>query len=371
MQEPIRQRLSRRTVLLSGAALGLSACGTTKFPVTTPGQEDLPDRDITVIRVDGSNIATYRDPVRGPSALPGPNPPPEIGRYAYRVGPGDRLQIIFYADPAGVTDASEFTPQTSVVVDEAGQFFYPFIGNVRAEGRTVGEIRADLTERLEEFFATPQVQVAVQEFNARKVTIGGAVSGAGRQPLTNIATRLVDVVNTAGLAGNADASRIQIRRGSNVYEVNLLSFLANGSARDNPVLLPEDFIFVPVASENKVFTFGEIRTGEIQLDLARKTLLEVLAESGGIDRIRADARGIFVFRRDDPTRRGFDVYQFDLRNAAALVLAAEFGMAPLDIVFVTNDPATRWSDTLNKIVDPFDSLINAATTAEIVGNINN
>ncbi|MEM0935732.1 MAG: polysaccharide biosynthesis/export family protein [Pseudomonadota bacterium] len=314
------------------------------------------------------NIAAFREPVRRPSAQPGANPPPSVGRYTYRLGPGDRLEITFFADPAGVTDTTQFTPKASAVVDETGRFFYPFLGSVRAEGRTVGQVRSELTTRLEEFFASPQVEVAVEEFNAHDVIVGGAVLTPGRQSLTNIPMRLVDAVNVAGLAADADSSRIEIRRGGSRFEVNLLSFLANGSPHDNPVLLPDDFVFVPVASENKVFTFGEIQVGEIQLTLARKTLLEVLAEAGGIDRVRADARGIFVFRRDDAARRGFDVYQFNLTDAAALVLAAEFGMAPLDIVFVTNDPATRWNDTLSKIIDPFESLINARSTGEVLAN---
>ena len=373
MQEPKRPGTSRRTLLLaSGAALLLSACSNSRFPVTQPGQVDLAERDITVIRVTGENISRYRTPLRAPENLKGGNPPPAAGRYVYRVGPGDTLRITFFADPAGVTDPSQFSPQTTAVIDETGRFFYPFLGTVRAEGRTVGQIREDLTTQLEEFFATPQVEVAIVEYNAQAVTLTGAVGGQGRRPLTNVSTTLLDVINDAGTSPEADLSRIEIRRGGQRYEVNLLRFLEAGDDRHNPILQAGDLVRVPLAEDNKIFTFGEISVGETPLaPTVRKTLLEVLAEAGGIDRVRADARGIFVFRRDDPARSGFDVYQFDLSNAAALVLAAEFGMAPLDIVFVTNDPATRWGDTLSKIVDPFDSLINAATTAEIIGNIGN
>jgi polysaccharide export outer membrane protein len=359
-------RPSRRAVLWGGLALGASGCSNITFPVSSPGQQDLPGRDITVIRVTGENIGLYREPANPPSSAEGRNPPPPVGRYAYRVGPGDTLEIVFYADPAGITEPGEVAPRSTAVVDENGRFFYPFVGNITATGRTVGEIRAILTAQLEQFFATPQVEVAVAEYNARTVTIVGEVGAPGRKTLTNVTTTLLDLISEAGANADADLSRIDLRRGGHTFEVNLLSYLENGEPRHNPVILPDDLVRVPLAADNKIFTFGEIRTGEIPLTTARKTLLEVLAEAGGFDRVRADARGIFVFRRDDPMRRGFDVYQFDLRNAAALVLAAEFEMAPLDIVFVTNDPATRWSDTLNKIVDPFDSLLDARTTAEVL-----
>ena len=145
--------------------------------------------------------------------------------------------------------------------------------------------------------------------------------------------------------------------------------LSDRRVSDLPRLLRSgDLINVPLLDDNKVFTFGEIQTGEIALTDVRKTLVEVLAEAGGIDRIRADARGIFVFRREDLTQRGFTVYQFDLSSAATLVTASEFGMAPLDIVFVTNDPATRWADTIGTVVRPFDSLLSARTTAQSLTN---
>ena len=363
--------LRRRSVLTGGISLWLIGCSQIRFPVTPAGQGELPARNIRVIQVSSENIGQLREPARSRVALAGRNPPPNSGRYTYRVGPGDTLQITFYADPAGVTAASENAPQTTAVIDETGEFFFPFVGKVQAEGRTVSQIRDALTQQLLEFFERPQVEIAVSNYNARRVTITGAVGAPGRKALTNVSVTLLDLVNEAGAAPEADLRRITIRRGSGSYLVNLRAFLDDGNSRYNPVLLPNDLVQVPLAEDNKVFTFGEINVGEIPLTGARKTLLEVLAESGGIDRVRADARGIFVFRRDDPGRIGFDVYQFDLRDAAALVLAAEFGVAPLDIVFVTNDPVTRWSDTIGKIVAPFDSLVRARSTAQSLDGTTN
>lgn len=335
-----------------------------RFPVTKTAQEELDDQDLRIIRVTTENIGDVRIPKNALIPASGSNPPPAQGRYSYRVGPGDQLQIDFYADPARVTASGEDTPRTTPVIDEAGTFFYPFIGQVRASGRTVGQIREDLVTRLEEFFATPQVDVSVIAFNARKATVTGEVGAQGSIPLSNVPLSLMEVINTVGVADGADLSRIQLRRGGRQYQVNLKGFLEAGIARGNPVILDGDLIRVPPRKDDKIFTFGEINVGELQLGETDKTLVEVLAESGGIDRLRADARGIFVFRREDPTRTGFDVYQFDLSSAPALILAAEFQMAPLDIVFVTNDPATRWADTVGKIVQPFDSLVRARGTVD-------
>lgn len=362
--------LPRRTFLVSALALAASGCSNMRFPVTKAGLDELEEKEdgINVIRVTADNIAEVSHPKRQRITMSGRSAPPASSRYAYRVGQGDQLQITFYADPAGVTESSEFTPQTTAVIDESGQFFFPFVGKVRGVGRTASQIRDDLTTKLEQFFTTPQVEVAVTEFNARRVTITGAVEEPGQKALTNVAVTLLDLINEAGQLPEGDLTRISLRRRGTNYVVNLKAFLNMGKTAHNPILLPGDLIQVPEDEDNKVFTFGEIKVGEIALSDANKTLLEVLAESGGIDRLRADARGIFVFRRPDRSQTGFDVYQFNLSNAAALILAAEFVVAPLDIVFVTNDPATRWADTIGTILKPFDSLIRASTTQQLIND---
>jgi polysaccharide export outer membrane protein len=163
-------------------------------------------------------------------------------------------------------------------------------------------------------------------------------------------------------ASAGDVRRIRLRRHGREYTVNLVRYIDSGDKRNNPVLLPDDLIIVPENSFNKIYTFGEIDNTVVQLTGAPKTLVEVLAELGGIDRVRADARGIFVFRRNEPFQQAFDVYQFDLSNAASLILAADFIMAPLDIIFVTNNPPTRWSDTISTLLQPFNSILTAQIT---------
>ena len=64
---------------------------------------------------------------------------------------------------------------------------------------------------------------------------------------------------------------------------------------------------------------------------------------------------------------GFTVYQFNLQTAEVLVLTTDFGMAPLDIVFVTNDPITRWNDTISKLISPFIGFARVQDAARAVG----
>lgn len=341
-------------VVLAGCA------GQMRFPVSEDAQDALATQNINVVRITTDNIAQYRTPIFRSNGSQTSNPPANPSPYTYRVGPGDELRVMVWADPERSQSAGTSAVETErgITVNEQGQFFYPFVGAVRASGRSASEIRADLTDQLRNFISDPQVEVSVLSFNAHQATVTGVVEQPGPVQITNIPRRLLDVLNEAGIAAEGDLSHVMLRRRGNAHKIDLKAFIDRGETRQNPIILPGDVINVPPLRDNKIFTFGEISTQEIPLQPdVPVSLTEVLAEVGGIDRIRADARGIFVFRRTPQTPDGFDVFQFNLRSATALVLATDFKMAPLDIIFVTNDPITRWNDTVGALVTPLTGLL--------------
>ena len=95
----------------------------------------------------------------------------------------------------------------------------------------------------------------------------------------------------------------------------------------------------------------------------------MLAQVGGIDRQRANARGVFVFRRTDVTTEGFDVvFQFDLTDASTLITMKSFPVMPQDIVFVTKDPITRWTDTVGRVLAPATGLLQVRGVVDTVSD---
>lgn len=358
---PRRARL-RPLMLIMAATMGLAACaGQMRFPVSQDAQERLAEQNINVIRISTENITEYRAPKFVSNRNGQGNPPADPSPYTYRIGPGDELHITVWADPERIQPASGATSasERGLVVNEAGQIFYPFVGAVTVSGRSTAQVRSALTDQLRNFIADPQVEVSIAAFNAHQATVTGVVETPGPITLNNIPKRLLDVINAAGVSDDADLGHVTLRRRSTSHLVNLRSFIERGQSGQNPIVLPGDVIHVP-RMQDKVFTFGEIATKEIPLLTDSATsLTEVLAQVGGIDRIRADSRGIFVFRRTPRTPDGFDVYQFNLHSASTLVLATDFKLAPLDIIFVTNDPITRWNDTVGAVVTPFTGLLQA------------
>ncbi|WP_237400376.1 polysaccharide biosynthesis/export family protein [Rhodovulum sulfidophilum] len=330
---------------LCGALSGC-ATGFVRFPVTEEGQSKLP-ADVQVIRLDSSNIASFSQPARPPQ----PTTLPPARDWDYRIGEGDVLSVVVFDHPELTLPLGDERGALDFGfrVQSDGTFFYPFIGQVAARGRRPEEVRADLTRQLADYISDPQLEVRVTGFNSQRVVVAGEVGTPNRQPLTTIPLTLIEAVNAAGgLTELADAERVTVQRGGRLYRVDLDGFLTAGIARNNPLLIAGDTVAVPRRRAEEAYILGEVDTPS-PVDLSQEpiTLTQAVARSGGIDELRADARGLFVFRgRKD----GITVFQLDVSSPGGMLLGTRFLLAPRDVVYITRSPLQRWNDTITGIL---------------------
>jgi len=359
-------RLTRRALLASLGMTAVAGCssGAMSFPVNAESQQSLTSRNINVLKIDSSNIHTFSSADPATIVSKPSNPPKDPSPYKYFVGAGDELSVQTWSSPERKSLTESTIIPEGPTVNEQGEFFHPFVGMMQAKGKTVTQIQEDLEKALVQYIANPQVEVDIRTFRAHSVTIVGAVGSPGSTILTNVPLRLLDIVNASGLTPQSDLRSIEIRRKGRVYKTNLRSFIDFGAPGHNPILLPDDLVYVPSMSDNKVFIFGEIKTGEMDLGTSSVSLTQVLAAQGGINNSRSNARGIFVFRRPIGQKDGFNVYQFDLSDATTLMLTTQFLMLPMDVVFVTTDPITRWNDTVGKLISPVTGVVRARAVVD-------
>ncbi|MFN7119190.1 MAG: polysaccharide biosynthesis/export family protein [Saprospiraceae bacterium] len=80
-------------------------------------------------------------------------------------------------------------------VDEAGSIYLPFLGEVKAAGKTVLQLRNELAERLPDFFPNATVQVRFLNF---RVTIMGEVGRPNTYVIPNERLNLLEAIGMAG-----------------------------------------------------------------------------------------------------------------------------------------------------------------------------
>ena len=159
---------------------------------------------------------------------------------AYRVGAEDVLEISVWR---------EDTLKKEALVMPDGGISYPLIGDVQAAGRTVREIREEITKRLDKYIPDPVVSVTVLKTGSQRIYVLGKVGKPGEFPVG----RYVDVLQALSMAGGltpfADSSNIRIMRRDGDRQV-VLPFEYGAVVRgqkldDNIQLRSGDVVVVP------------------------------------------------------------------------------------------------------------------------------
>lgn len=344
--------------------LGCADTSRTDFPVSEVEQQNSVPNGVQIVRLTPENIGNYSS--QGRDWHPNPLLPVENSTWRYLIGVGDVLSITVWEHPELTLPAGPERSQleSGSSVNESGEIFYPYIGQIDVSGKTVQEIQNELTTRLSEYIPNPQIEVKVAAFNSQKVNITGAVVKPTTLPITNIPLSLIEAINKAGgLKDGIDSRHVTVRRGGTTFYVNLRDFLQNGRAGGNPTLRAGDVINVPVFHNNTAFILGQIsQPGVVDLGEDGVTLTEALTQSGGLIEATADAQGIFVFR-ESRDHAGFSVYQLDATTPLAFVLATKFMLHPDDVVYIVADPAAKWNELIANIVPS----IGAVRGVQVIG----
>jgi protein involved in polysaccharide export with SLBB domain len=159
----------------------------------------------------------------------------------YTIGVGDEIEVKLAYN-------AEFSDRVTVGPD--GRFTLPLIGEVRAEGRTVADLTAELESRFSKDLRSPRVQVAIRNYVSQRIFVGGEVSKPGVYTLQG-RIGLMEAIIMANANGSLDTGRMSkvvlIRRSRDgqpmMRTVDLTNFI-RGSENDVP-LQSSDIVFVP------------------------------------------------------------------------------------------------------------------------------
>jgi polysaccharide export outer membrane protein len=172
---------------------------------------------------------------------------------AYRVGPGDVLEINVYDDP----DLSGL-----VTVQHAGEISFPLLGDIPVNGMTIKEVQSTLVELLaKDYLVDPQVIVRVKEHRSQWVTLVGEVIRPGKYYLQGSKTMLELLTEAGGFTSRASGEVIVSRLDGQAPSLFMTEDNGGSGSGDAPVrifLTPDQ----PPSEQKEALSF-RLRSGDI------------------------------------------------------------------------------------------------------------
>jgi polysaccharide export outer membrane protein len=156
------------------------------------------------------------------------------------LGPGDKLNLtVFYGS---------HSIQAAYTLDSSGQISVQFIGAVRANGKTVEQVREDIKTRLADgYLNDPIVSLTIAEINSLTLSVSGMVAKTGTVKFTPGIMITEVIAQSGGFTPMARKDMVKVTRMLNgVKETYKLPVekMAEGD-RPNFPMLPGDEVFVP------------------------------------------------------------------------------------------------------------------------------
>lgn len=313
-----------------------------------------------------------------------------VGQRHGLIGAGDVLDIsILEAPPAvlfsngagssiGSTAPSVAQGATfpSQMVDADGAISIPFAGRVRAVGHTPDDVARAIQDRLQGKAHDAQVMVRIGRNQGASVTIVGDVANSRNLPLTTRNERLLDALAEAGgVRQPVDKVLIQVTRDSTVVTRPLGAIIRD--PRENVPLMSNDV----VTALYQPYSFQALgalgSNAEVPFEGTGISLAQAIARVGGLQDNRANIKGVFIFRFEDPAALSPEtrldapmtpggkipvIYRVDMGDPSTFFVMQNFPMRDKDIVYVSNAPIVDFQKFAGLVSQVAFPIIGLATT---------
>ena len=297
-------------------------------------------------------------------------------------------------------------------VRDDGAIAIPEVGHVELAGMTIEEAEDSVFKVLVENQIDPAFSLEIAEFNSKRVAVGGAVGNPTLVPITLNTLNLGEALTSAGgiKLKDQEFASIRLYRDGKLYQVPVETFFARPELQDL-ILRNGDAVYIDTAYDldralefyrqkldvislrstarsdalkaleteiairrdalderrrnfrsradlgaedrDYVYLTGEVKTqGRFALPYGQQaTLADVLYESGGFETKTGNPAEIYVLRATaDASEPGaVTAWHLDAENVANIVIATRMQMRPNDVVFIEEQPITKWGRSLQQL----------------------
>ncbi len=358
---------ARPTGIVLGLGIGIAGC--TALPGDGPwmggaqqtSTEALP---FDVIDLTPTTIAAYRQAtsIDRPSITSSLSAGGQVA-----VAPGDALKVRIFEPYEGSIFPTIQKPGADFGVQRVlddGTINIPFVGTVRVAGLNLLQIEQRIAKQLEGKAQDPQVIVEFVADRTHTVMVSGEVKNPGRVSILEGVRSVVDAINRAGgptagggggPGGSGGASQLEVvvrRKGQVILTAQYSEVLAGG---DIGIQKGDEIVIRP---NSRVFTVlgAVVKSGNVEMTKHDLSLIEALGQVGGLNDMRANKTGVYIFRmgdlRNNPSARA-RVFRLDLMQPVSMFVGQQFGLQPRDVVYVTNAPLYEYDKILTSIYRTF------------------
>jgi polysaccharide export outer membrane protein len=282
--------------------------------------------------------------------------------HTYRLGIQDVVDIKVYSHD-DFNSTQTIGPDGSISVLPGG--------SIHAAGKTVDELRKDITDRVSTivqgpivnvsvrdyksrplFIADPLVNVVIQEINSQRISVLGAVRIPGIIKLRS-ASSLLDVISQAGgLNDDADLRQSLVVQDGRILPVNLERLFRQGDITQNVYMRANSSVFISSTKFNSAYVIGEVKApGKVTWD-GDLSLTQAIALAGGLG---TDAKLSHVLVSSgcicNPTLKMVDVAGILYRGELTRNVTLKRG----DVVYVPKTElatAERYFEFATKVLEP-------------------
>ena len=345
--------------------------------------------------------------------------PSAVQHTPYQIGVGD---VVVLATPQSASSIEELSgllaaqnQRQGYTVQDDGAIAIPNVGRVKLAGLDLQSAENEVFQALVTNQLDPTFSIEVAEFNSKRASIGGAVRAPQTLPITLTPLTLQEAVAVAGGTTALDTQFIAVRlyRDGTLYQVpfedlqktdiTLLAgdsiFLDTGFQLDQAqsyfaeqitltqlrqstrtqalsqlesevnlrrAALSEDRsnfqarLAADAVDRDFVYLSGEVtEQGRFPLPFGRyATLADALFAQGGPIPDTGNPAEIYLLRGNENGQ--VTAFHLDGRNPVNMLNATKIQLRPNDIVFVSQQPVTRWNRVVQQLVP---SLLVAGTSA--------
>lgn len=244
--------------------------------------------------IKAEDVGKIPTPVSPPTKLPLPSAEVKqayteaFGPPKYILGPGDVIEISVWV--------GRQEQKSTVPISEEGTITFTYLDNIQVSGLTISQVRKLLLKELSEYIIEPRVNVFVNKYHSKVVSVFGEIRG-GHYPLTGKTTVLDLLIKAGADLTKADLNKVRVIRRGKSYELNLYRTIFQGDASQNITLEPGDAIMVAglASPANQVHVLGEVKKPGAYLCSYDMNLITAISRAGGLTEV-AVTENVVVIR---------------------------------------------------------------------------